>query len=543
MGLAAMDLTKLRTLDAALVESIIDEAMPPFVVCDAEGRVVMKSPSFATALGEGEAQAVEAAERLVQPARSGNGNGNGNSNGNGNGSAHGHGHELTVSQNRAAATHGTVFTARDGRSFRLQAASLGQKRAKKRSHLISFIDVTPHAQRAREATEQTRRWSDLVEIASDWRWAADAEGRITELSERFALYSGRPASLARGRKLATIGRLLHPQVTEFTELPAVIARRAFGNVVLLVTAADGRASYHRLAGMPVFSDETGHFLGYRGLATDISEQHEAEAALIASRNELQQAMSALRLKNAELIQALDEAAASGRARSEFLANVSHELRTPLNAIIGFAEVMREQIFGPVGNPKYQDYVNDIHMSASHLHALISDILDYSTVDAGRREIHFEPCDLSEEIAYCVRLLNAAAEKKRIRIEISGAAQPCIVEADRRSLRQIFTNLLSNAVKFTRELGSVVIKLTHTGKDVVVEIVDNGVGIAEDDLDRVTRPFIRGANEYARRQDGTGLGLALTKSLIELHQGTLFIDSRLGQGTTVSIRLPRRPDVA
>jgi PAS domain S-box-containing protein len=510
-----MDSGKLRTWDAALVENIIDGALPPFVVCDADGRAVMKSPSLAGAvgngLGDGEVQAVEAAERFLQPLDNGDHRPRG----------------------------GVLFTAENGRSFRLQAAALGNGRAKTRTHLVSFIDVTMQAQRVREAAAQTRRWSDLVEIASDWRWSVDQDGNVTELSERFALYAGQPASLARGRKLSALARIVSPAVGDFTELAGVAARRTITGIVLAITQSNGRISYHRLSGMPVFSDTTGQYLGYRGLATDISEQYEAEAALIASRNELQQAMGALRLKNAELIQALDEAAASGRARSEFLANVSHELRTPLNAIIGFAEVMREQIFGPVGNPKYQDYVNDIHMSASHLHALISDILDYSTVDAGRREIRFEPCDLADEIAYCMRLVQAAAEKKRIGLEVRGVEKPCVIEADRRSLRQILTNLLSNAVKFTRDLGTVSIDLSHGGKDVTVEIVDNGVGIAEEDLARIAHPFTRGGHEYARRQDGTGLGLALTKSLVELHQGELHIDSRLGQGTKVSVRLPRR----
>lgn len=512
-----MDAKKLRTWDAALVENIIDGALPPFVVCDAEGHAVMRSPSLAgavgNALGDGEAAAVEAAERFVEPILNG---GDGR------------------------LVNGAVFTAENGRSFRLQAAALSNGHAKNRTHLVSFIDVTPQTQRAREAAAQLRRWSDLVEIASDWLWSVDADGVVIEVSERFALYAGRPAPLARGKKFTTLGRLIDPPVSDFTALPGVAARQTISDIVLAITAPNGAVSYHRLAATPLFSEANGQFLGYRGLARDVSKQYEAEASVLASRNELQQAMGALRLKNAELIQALDQAAANGRARSEFLANVSHELRTPLNAIIGFAEVMREQIFGPVGNPKYRDYVSDIHMSASHLHALISDILDFSTVEAGRREIRFEPCDLADEIAYCVRLVKAAAEKKRIALTVEGAEQPCVIEADRRSLRQILTNLLTNAVKFTRDLGTVAITLTHTGRDVVVRIADNGVGIAEEDLERIARPFIRGGNEYARRQDGTGLGLALTKSLVELHQGELHIDSRLGQGTAVTVRLPRAP---
>jgi PAS domain S-box-containing protein len=504
-----MDSLKLRTFDAALAETIIDGALPPFVICDAHGRVAMQSPAFVKTFGADRA-ALDLASRCAE----------------------------AKTESEARPFVPSLFTGGNGRTYRLQAATLGKGNGAARSFIISFIDVTPHAQRLRDATEQSQRWSDLVEIASDWRWVVDADGKVTEVSERFALFSGLPAPLARGRKLTELGRLIDPPAGDFAGLAGVAARRAIADVVMAITHPDGKTTHHRLSGVPVFSETTGQFIGYRGLARDVSEQYEAEAALIASRNELQQAMSALRRKNAELVQALEEAAAGGRARSEFLANVSHELRTPLNAIIGFAEVMREEIFGPVGNPKYRDYVSDIHMSATHLHALISDILDFSTLDAGRREIHFENCDLAEEIAYCVRLIQAAAQKKRIEITLEGTLLPCVIEADRRSLRQILTNLLTNAVKFTRETGQVAVSLAHGGKDVTVTIADNGVGIAEEDLKRITQPFMRGGNEYARRQDGTGLGLALTKSLIELHQGKLHIDSEQGRGTRVSVTLPR-----
>ncbi len=244
----------------------------------------------------------------------------------------------------------------------------------------------------------------------------------------------------------------------------------------------------------------------------------------------------------QLARSRDLAERANSSKSQFLANMSHELRTPLNAIIGFSDVMRQEMFGAVNVPKYKEYAGLIHDSGRHLLDLIGDVLDMSKIEAGKFEISPEPIDAAELIAKCLETVKVTAERKKVKLTANLAAAPGLV-ADRRALKQILLNLLSNAIKFTPAGGTVEIATASKAGWFWLGVADDGVGIGEDDLKRLGRPFEQAAGAYTREHEGTGLGLSLVRSFVELHGGRLEIESALGEGTTVRAFLPMTPQQA
>jgi two-component system cell cycle sensor histidine kinase PleC len=242
--------------------------------------------------------------------------------------------------------------------------------------------------------------------------------------------------------------------------------------------------------------------------------------------------------------AMTRAEAANQAKSEFLANMSHELRTPLNAISGFSEIMAAELFGPIGD-KYKGYAGDILKSGQHLLSLINDILDMAKIEAGKMTLHYEPVSLRTVCEDAVRLMRGKAEEADLKLSIQPGETPDI-EADQRGVKQIMLNLISNAVKFTPAGGTVTLSLTPckgpAGEDRVrIACADTGIGIAPKDLTRLARPFEQVEGQHSKTTQGTGLGLALTKALIEMHGGQLSIESEPGVGTVVSFDLPtQRP---
>jgi signal transduction histidine kinase len=246
----------------------------------------------------------------------------------------------------------------------------------------------------------------------------------------------------------------------------------------------------------------------------------------------------LETRNGELEAAQAGAEQASRAKSEFLAMMSHELRTPLNAVLGFSDMLREEVFGPLGHPRYREYASDIHSSGTHLLELINTILDISKAEAGKLEIRACPLDPRLILDEAVRLVAGAAETKLISISLDLPEEPCRCFADPQALRQILVNLLSNAVKFTPAGGAVTVHLRPAGDGGVEFVVrDTGVGIAEADIPRLMRPFERAVQTYALRSEGTGLGLPMVETLVRLHGGSLRIESAVGVGTAITVRLP------
>lgn len=281
-------------------------------------------------------------------------------------------------------------------------------------------------------------------------------------------------------------------------------------------------------------------------ATDITavKQQEvmlrkSEEALQSSITELRQSQDQLRNVNRKFAEATAKAESANKSKSEFLANMSHELRTPLNAINGFSEIMAHEMFGELGDKRYKEYAHDILKSGQHLLALINDILDMSKIEAGKMTLRIENLSIDDVIEDAVRLVRQRASDAGLTLKLDVPEGMPDVEADYRSLKQVILNLLTNAIKFTPRNGLVKVTARMDQAYFTVGVTDTGIGISEDDISRLAKPFEQVESQLAKTKEGTGLGLALSKSLIELHGGELRLSSNLGQGTTVSFTMPVR----
>ncbi len=245
-----------------------------------------------------------------------------------------------------------------------------------------------------------------------------------------------------------------------------------------------------------------------------------------------------RLTERALIAAKEQADFANRSKSEFLANMSHELRTPLNAIIGFSEIIKNLMLGPEGTAQYVEYAKDIYDSGELLLSLINDILDMSKIEAGKRALSETTFDVERVIQACVRLVAGRAKAGRLRLIVHVPKDMPPVRAEERALKQVLTNLMTNAIKFTPEEGAVKISaaIDNFGH-LCIAIADTGIGIAAEDIPMALAPFGQIESALSRSTQGTGLGLPLTKALVELHGGELQIESAVGKGTTVTIVLP------
>jgi PAS domain S-box-containing protein len=332
-------------------------------------------------------------------------------------------------------------------------------------------------------------------------------------------------ALLNGRAADRLGRTVEECVgaNPFAWLaPAVAARRReklhealdSGRPVHFFDERDGRSLEHTI--VPV-AGSSGPRARAAVFARDVTEWRAHEQALRRAREEAQQA---------------------NRAKSQFVAVMAHELRTPLNAINGFSQMMEMRVFGPLGDPHYESYVVDIRRSGEHLLSLINDVLDLSKIEAGRLQLEFERVELGGLLEAALALVRERAACKRIALadEVDPAAASLV--ADERALKQMLINLLSNAVKFTPEGGAVTVAARRSPDgSLELAVGDNGVGMAPEDLADVLQPFRQGRAGRHSREPGTGLGLTLVKSLVELHGGRLDLTSEPGRGTEAKLIFP------
>jgi PAS domain S-box-containing protein len=372
------------------------------------------------------------------------------------------------------------------------------------------------SQRLETIATLRERIDDMMRLVSDWMWETDADLNITTLSNRATELLGfHPREL--------IGRSLLSLADGEVDREAVAERfkrhSPFRNQPMDVSAKSGETKTLLISAVPVFNFVTGALTAFRGTATDVTELRKREIGLRAAK---------------------EMAEMASRAKTEFLANMSHELRTPLNAIIGFAEVMHMELLGPIGNQQYHGYVGDIHDSARHLLGLINDILDVAKIEAGRAEIAESTVDLRAIFDAVARLIRERAVRAEVRLDLSLQPDLPPLVADERKMKQILINLLSNSVKFTPAGGIIRLaaQVDATG-DLIIVVADTGIGIAAEDLDKVLEPFGQVDSSMSRKHRGTGLGLPLTRGLVELHGGSFKLESTPGAGTTVTLRFPAR----
>ncbi len=282
----------------------------------------------------------------------------------------------------------------------------------------------------------------------------------------------------------------------------------------------------------------------RDFSDPVNIEPETEAGQFAAQyNMVLAQMNAERAVREQAMRELHESKAiaeeASRTKTRFLANVSHELRTPLNAIVGFTELLQRETHGPLGNPRYLDYISDIARSGQHLARLIEELLDWARLDSGQQELKQDTVDVGEAIDEVLRLMHEEASQKQVRLERVDEIPSIALRADPRALRQILLSLVDNAIKFTPDGGSVEVRARiESGGDYAITVADTGCGIAEADLQRVMEPFAQVDGASRVKPDGVGLGLPLSRSLMDLHQGTLVIESEVGRGTAVTVGFPR-----
>jgi PAS domain S-box-containing protein len=379
------------------------------------------------------------------------------------------------------------------------------------------VDVTERNRAMQALAESEARFRDYVDTASDWYWETGPDHRFTVNHGREQSRGIVHRSLLGKRRVDLAADVDYEPEKWAAHFAQLERHEPFREFVYRTTNRDGSIRHVSVSGKPVF-DADGRFLGYRGSGRDVTEAVEAREALQRARTESE---------------------AANKAKSEFLANMSHEFRTPLNAILGFAQMLAQQALGPVGDPRYCGYAEDILHSGQHLLDLINDILDMSKIEAGKLELHEGPVDIAKAVEMCTRTIQSQAEQQGLSLVMAHEGPPPILYGDETRLRQIVLNLLSNAVKFTPSGGSITVRLAReTDGSFAIAVSDTGIGMANEDIPIALAPFGQIDGQLNRKYEGTGLGLPLTKRLVELHGGSLRIDSVPGAGTTVTARFPR-----
>ena len=394
----------------------------------------------------------------------------------------------------------------------LQATPMRDETGKIVASRSTWRDVTKQKEAERALASQEALYRTLIQAAPQVIWVADADGQVALLNKAWHEFSGRSDEESLGTRWA---EALHPE-----DLPDVLAKweRAYTRGETYsgecrFQAKDGSYETFIFIGTPV-RDDSGKIINWVGINTNIAGRVQAEIALQEAK---------------------DAAEYANRAKSEFLATMSHELRTPLNAIIGFSEILRDEILGTV-NDDQKELVADIHTSGNHLLTMINDILDLSKIEAGKMDLQLENFSIKEAVTEVNTIVNALANQKQIQLSLE-LNQDISIEADKIKFKQILYNLLSNAVKFTDEGGQVTTKFEVSGAALLGSVTDTGVGISPQDRAKLFQPFTQIDASSTRAHSGTGLGLALTNRLIQLHGGKIWVDSDIDEGSTFSFTFP------
>jgi PAS domain S-box-containing protein len=388
--------------------------------------------------------------------------------------------------------------------------------------LMIAIDEEKALERALRESEARYRHAERIAKLVHWSVTFGQEGdwdsHVAVFSKTATEILGLPADSLQLTNSAALERMIHPEDRDHVRKMlkgGAEKRQSEVRLTYRIVRPDGAMRWVLEHAHNDF-DETGRRVGAFGIIQDITEHRERE----------------LQLSEAYL-----RADLASRAKTQFLATMSHELRTPLNAIIGFSEVMKAEMLGPLGSAAYKDYAADIHGSGAFLLSIINELLDLSLIDAGEMKMDETLVQIDKIAESSVALLRSKAAVKGVTLVQSTPRNPPLLRGDARRIKQAVLNLLTNAIKFTPAGGTVEISADWSADGMTVTVADTGIGIAPEDLDRVTKPFVQLENWLARTHEGAGLGLAITKSICELHGGTLALESAPGQGTVARITLP------
>ena len=362
---------------------------------------------------------------------------------------------------------------------------------------------------------QLSKLSRAVEQSSAGVVITDLDGVIEYVNPNFTAMTGYSAEEAIGQR-PNILKSGHMSDADYVQLWETITSGQEWRGEMRNKRKDG-SLYWDFSSISVVRDNKGIPINYLGIKEDITETKAAMEALQLSK---------------------EDAEYANHVKSQFLASMSHELRTPLNAIIGFSQIIMTELFGPLGNQKYLEYLHDIHDSGAHLLELITDILDMSKIESGTMELHEADLEISLVAESCRKLVQKRAQDKHITLTADLPTPSPVLRGDSVRIKQILINLLTNAVKYTQEGGSITIRCSH-GADggLDLTVADTGIGMAPEDIPRALEPFAQISDIMTNPREGVGLGLYLTRNLVETHGGRLSITSQLGKGTEVTVHFP------
>ncbi|HEY9163996.1 MAG TPA: MHYT domain-containing protein [Magnetovibrio sp.] len=393
-------------------------------------------------------------------------------------------------------------------AFALVAAVVGR-------YLETIATLKHEILERQRAQSQLSKLSRAVEQSSAGVLITDLDGVIEYVNPKFTTMTGYSAEEAIGQR-PNILKSGHMSDDDYALLWQTITSGQEWRGEMRNKRKDG-SLYWDFSSISTVRDTDGTPINFLGIKEDITETKAA--------------MEALQL-------AKEDAEYANHVKSQFLASMSHELRTPLNAIIGFSQMIMTELFGPLGSHKYMEYLRDIHDSGAHLLELITDILDMSKIESGTMELHEVDVEISYLADSCRKLVQKRAQDKNITLTADLPSPSPVLRGDSVRIKQILINLLTNAVKYTPEGGDIAILCSISadgGLDLTV--VDTGIGMAPDDIPRALEPFAQFSDIMTNPREGVGLGLYLTRNLVETHGGSLSITSQLGQGTTVTAHFP------
>ena len=417
---------------------------------------------------------------------------------------------------RVAGFEAAMMTA-TGRQFWCMVSAVSMTMGGEDVTMIGCYDVTDRYLAVKALHESAYNLAEAERIAHLGGWIWEIEANTLHWSdEAYRLFGLEPQSME--MTYPAFLEYVHPDDRSYVEATVADAIKSDGGykVEHRIVLPDGTIKFV-LEQAEIECDTDGKPIRMRGTVFDTTAINRAAEELRAARN---------------------RAECANRAKSQFLANMSHELRTPLNAIIGFSELMAGDLLGPMTDKQYKSYAQDINDSGNHLLAIVNDILDLSRIEAGAAGLDESEIDIEEICASCIKTVKGRADQMRLVLNHDIPAGVPTLYGDKRLVTQILLNLLSNAIKFTPAGGQVALCAAHDDDGAIrFSVKDTGIGIANENLARVTEPFMQAESYLSRSYEGVGLGLALTKQFVELHGGELLIESEEGHGTCVHVRFP------